>query len=159
MKVKIVVVGGPGPLLADAIAEYEERAARYWTLEVAEVKAEKASKGKTEQAVQAAEGERLLERVTAGSQIVALTRQGGDAWSSARLARLLEERALHSGPDMTFLIGGAFGLSAEVLRIAERRMRLSAFTLTHDIARLVLAEQLYRAGTIVRNEPYHKGRV
>jgi len=159
MKLKIVVVGGPGALLAEAIAEFEQRAARYWTLEVVEVKAEKATKGKAETAVQEAEGERLLAKVTPDSQIVALTRQGGDAWSSARLARLLEERALHGGADLTFLIGGAFGLSEEVLRIAERRMRLSAFTLTHDIARLVLAEQLYRAGTIVRNEPYHKGRV
>jgi 23S rRNA (pseudouridine1915-N3)-methyltransferase len=159
MKLKIVVVGRPGALLAEAIAEFEERAARYWTLEVVEVKAEKASKGKVEKDVQDAEGERLLAKVPADSQIVALTRQGGDAWSSARLARLLEERALHGGADLTFLIGGAFGLSEEVLRIAERRMRLSAFTLTHDIARLVLAEQLYRAGTIVRNEPYHKGMI
>ncbi len=158
MKLKIVVVGRPGTLLAEAIAEFEARAARYWTLEVVEVKAEKASKGKTEKDVQDAEGERLLAKVPAESQIVALTRQGGDAWSSARLARLLEERSLHAGPDLTFLIGGAFGLSEEVLRIAERRMRLSAFTLTHDIARLILTEQLYRVGTIVRGEPYHKGR-
>jgi len=157
MKLKIVVVGRPGALLADAIAEYEQRAARYWTLEVVEVRAEKAGKGTSEKEVQDAEGERLLAKVPTGSQIVALTRQGGDAWSSERLARLLEERALHAGPDLTFLIGGAFGLSADVLRIAERRMRLSAFTLTHDIARLVLAEQLYRVGTIMRGEPYHKG--
>ncbi|MGD8278148.1 MAG: 23S rRNA (pseudouridine(1915)-N(3))-methyltransferase RlmH [Gemmatimonadota bacterium] len=159
MKLTIVVVGRPGALLAEAIADYEQRAARYWTMEISEVKAEKASRGKTEKDVQDAEGERLLARVPPDSQIVALTRQGGDAWSSARLARLLEERALHAGPDLTFLIGGAFGLSEEVLRVAERRMRLSAFTLTHDIARLILAEQLYRVGTIVRGEPYHKGRV
>jgi 23S rRNA (pseudouridine1915-N3)-methyltransferase len=159
MKLKIIVVGRPDASLADAIAGYEERAARYWTLEVVEVKGERATKGRTEKEVQDAEGERLLAKVPADSQIVALTRQGGDAWSSARLARLLEERALHGGADLTFLIGGAFGLSEEVLRVAERRMRLSAFTLTHDIARLILAEQLYRVGTIVRGEPYHKGRV
>jgi 23S rRNA (pseudouridine1915-N3)-methyltransferase len=159
MKLRIVVVGRPRPLLAEAIAEYEQRAARYWTVEFVEIKAEKATRGKSEQDVQEAEGKRLLEKVLPESQIVPLTRQGGDAWSSARLARLLEERSLHGGPDITFLIGGAFGLSEEVLRRGERRMRLSAFTLTHDIARLVMAEQLYRAGTIVRNEPYHKGAI
>jgi 23S rRNA (pseudouridine1915-N3)-methyltransferase len=56
------------------------------------------------------------------------------------------------------MIGGAFGLSDTVLKEADRRMRLSTFTLPHDFARLLLLEQLYRAGTIARGEPYHKGR-
>ena len=156
MKLDVIAVGRPGPLLADAIAEYERRAARYWPLGFAEVRAERAGKG-TDAAVREAEGKRLLERVTPGAQIVALTREGGDAWSSVRLARFLEELAVRGGPDLTFLIGGALGLPESVLRIADRRMRLSTFTLPHDLARLVLAEQLYRAGTLIRGEPYHKG--
>jgi len=156
VKLEVLAVGRPGPLLADAIAEYERRAARYWPLRFTEVRAERAAKGMPDAVVREAEGQRLLERVPAGSGIVALTREGGDAWSSTRLARFLEEQTLHGGRDLAFLIGGALGLSDTVLRVAARRMSLSAFTLQHDMARLVLAEQLYRAGSIVRGEPYHK---
>lgn len=157
MRLDVIAVGRPGPLLYDAIAEYEQRATRYWPITFSEVKAERAGKGTPDAAVREAEGKRLLERVPAGSQIIALTREGGDAWSSVRLARFLEEAAVHGLPGLAFLIGGALGLPESLLRIAERRMRLSAFTLPHDLARLVLAEQLYRAGTIIRGQPYHKG--
>jgi 23S rRNA (pseudouridine1915-N3)-methyltransferase len=70
---------------------------------------------------------------------------------------MLQRHATHGSAGAAFLIGGALGLADEVLRAADRRMRLSTFTFPHDIARLMLAEQLYRAGTIVRGEPYHKG--
>jgi 23S rRNA (pseudouridine1915-N3)-methyltransferase len=157
MRLDVIAVGRPGPLLADAIAEYEQRAARYWPLSVIEVRSERATKGRTEAAVREAEGKRLLERVPPESRVIALTREGGDAWASLRLARHLEEMASGGVPGMAFLIGGALGLAESVLRLADRRMRLSTFTLPHDLARLVLAEQLYRAGTIVRGQPYHKG--
>lgn len=156
MRLSVITVGKPGAHVADAIREYEERARRYWSVDVIEVKAERASRGKAEADVRAAESERLLKRVPAGFERIVLTRTG-DAWSSARLARYLNELARMSRPGAAFLIGGAFGLDDDVLREADKRMRLSAFTLPHDFARLVLAEQLYRAGTLVRGEPYHKG--
>ena len=108
--------------------------------------------------VRKAEGRRLLERVARGSQIVALTRTG-DAWSSEALSKLLQDLAVQGGPDQAFLIGGALGLPDSLLRSADRRLQLSSFTLPHDVARLLLAEQLYRAGAIARGEPYHKGTV
>jgi 23S rRNA (pseudouridine1915-N3)-methyltransferase len=64
---------------------------------------------------------------------------------------------VQASPGAAFLIGGALGIGTETLRRVDRRMRLSTFTLPHDLVRLLLAEQLYRAGTIARNEPYHKG--
>jgi 23S rRNA (pseudouridine1915-N3)-methyltransferase len=70
---------------------------------------------------------------------------------------MLDAMATGAQAGAAFLIGGALGLSTDALRAAERRLRLSTLTLPHDLARLVLAEQLYRAGTIVRREPYHKG--
>jgi 23S rRNA (pseudouridine1915-N3)-methyltransferase len=157
LKLWILAVGRSGRLLQPAIAEYEQRAARYWTLDVIEVKEERAGKGASEEQVRAREGERLMARLPAGAHVIALTRAGGDAFSSARLARHLSELALRASPGAAFVIGGAFGLARELLIHADVRMRLSAFTLTHDLARLVLAEQLYRAGTIQRGEPYHKG--
>lgn len=156
MKLTVIAVGGPGPLLTDAIREYERRAARYWSIDFIEVRQSPAVKG-NDQVVKEAESTRALKRVPPGSELFVLTRAGGDAWSSSRLARHLEEAVTRGRTDIAFVIGGALGLSNELIRLADRRMRLSTFTMPHDMARLVLAEQLYRAGTIVRREPYHKG--
>jgi 23S rRNA (pseudouridine1915-N3)-methyltransferase len=156
VKLRVVAVGRPGQLFAGAIAEYERRAARYWPLEFVEVRQERAAKHVPAERVRALESQRLLEQVPPGIELIALTRTG-DAWSSERLGRLLERMAVQASAGAAFLIGGAFGLDDELLRRADRRMRLSTFTLPHELARLVLAEQLYRAGTIVRGEPYHKG--
>jgi 23S rRNA (pseudouridine1915-N3)-methyltransferase len=144
-------------MLEPAIAEYEARARRYWSIDIVEVKEERAHQGVSEDAVRDAEGARLLQRLPAGLELVALTRRG-DAWSSERLSRHIQQSAVRSSPGIAFMIGGAFGLSDAVLKEADRRMRLSTFTLPHDFARLLLLEQLYRAGTIARGEPYHKGR-
>ena len=140
MKITTIVVGRAGAPLKDAILEYETRAGRYWKFNVIEVASET----------------RLLARLPERAQIVALTRKGR-GMSSADLAGYLQDHALHSTPEVCFVIGGAAGLSAGVLDRAHKRWSLSDGTLPHQLARLVLAEQLYRAGTIIRNEPYHKG--
>ncbi len=163
MKVSILAVGKPKGPLAGAIAEYEARAGRYWKLDVAAVAAG-AGRSAAGETIREAEGDRLLVRLPNAGHVVALTREGGPMssdelgpMSSDELARYLEEQAIRSTPSVTFVIGGAFGLSSPVLDRAHRRLSLSPMTLPHDLARLVLAEQLYRAGTILRNEPYHKG--
>ena len=155
MKLTLLAVGKPAPLLAGAIAEYERRAGRYWILEAVEVREEKSRKGLPAEQVRAAESARLLERVPAGSELVALTR-AGEPWSSEQLAKYLEALALRSSAGASFVIGGAFGLSDELIAQAQHQLSLSALTLPHELARLFLAEQLYRAGTIMRGEPYHK---
>lgn len=156
MKLQVVAVGRPGRLLEAAIAEYETRAARYWSLEVVEVREERGGRSVPTERVRAAEAERILQRVTAGLELVALTREG-PALSSTALAAQLEQAAVEGQAGIAFAIGGAHGLGEPVLRAARRRLSLSSFTMPHDLARLCLAEQLYRAGTIVRGEPYHKG--
>jgi 23S rRNA (pseudouridine1915-N3)-methyltransferase len=157
LKLWLIAVGKTGRVLQDAVADYETRARRYWSLEVIEVKEERGGRDANEDQLRAAEGERLLKRVPREVELIALTRQG-DAWSSDRFSRYLQRAAVQGEPGFAFVIGGAFGLSDDVLRHAQRRMRLSTFTMPHDLARLVLLEQLYRAGTIARGEPYHKGR-
>jgi 23S rRNA (pseudouridine1915-N3)-methyltransferase len=156
LKVYVLAVGRPTRLLSEAVEEYEKRAARYWPLEVVEVREERSGRNADPERIRAAEGERLWERVPAGVETVALTRTG-DALSSREVAAWLQQRALESHPGVAFLIGGALGLSDDVMARCTRTLRLSSMTLPHELARLVLAEQLYRAGTIVRNEPYHKG--
>lgn len=156
MKVTVITVGRPARLLAEPIAEYEKRAARYWSLDTAEVREEKASSGRTDTQIKEAESKRLLERVPDGVELVLLTRVG-EAWSSTRLARYLEDLAVSGHAGAAFVIGGALGFDDEIQRRATRRLSLSGATMPHDLARLVLMEQLYRAGTIMRGEPYHKG--
>lgn len=158
MRINLLCVGGVRGPLTSALQEYEERARAYWRFRVAEVPAG-AGRGRRggEEEVRRAEEERLLNRLPAGpGEVVALTREG-NPMDSRRLAELLGEWGVRSMPDVTFVIGGAFGLGQGILSRSTRRLSLSAMTLPHEMARLLLAEQLYRAGTILRNEPYHKG--
>lgn len=157
MKVLVAAVGQVKGILAGAVSEYEERAGRYWKLETAEVDAGAPGRDPSPDRVMEAEGERLLSRIPEGFEIVALTR-GGKPMGSRNLAAYLQEHGLHSRKGVAFVLGGAYGLAPEVLNRAAGRLSLSSMTLPHEMARLVLAEQLYRAGTILRGEPYHKGR-
>lgn len=156
MRVLIAAVGRPGRLLAGPIREYESRAERYWKLDTAEVAAEKASRNRPDTDIKRAEAERLRGAIPTGLETVALTR-AGQRWSSRELARYLNGLAVAGSAGAAFLLGGALGLDEELLGGSRHRVSLSPMTLPHELARLVLAEQLYRAGTIVRGEPYHKG--
>ena len=157
MKISVLVVGRSRGPLASAVRAFEERAARYWKLDVVEVRAGGGRGRALDPAfVRDSEGERLGRRIPAGSEIWALTR-GGSGLSSGDFARLLGSRATEGRGGVTFLVGGAFGLAPALLSRADRLLALSEMTLPHEFARLLLAEQLYRAGTILRGEPYHKG--
>lgn len=154
MKVHLIAVGKPrNAALAAAIGEYEERAARYWPLERIAVREEPA-KSATPDLVRDREGERLAAKIPAGAVIVCCD-PGGKRMDSVVFSAWLQGQR-EGGRDVAFLIGGAFGLSPALLRRAAVRMELAPWTLPHELARLVLAEQLYRAGTMVRREPYHK---
>ena len=154
MRVLVIVVGKPRePGLAAAIEEFETRAARYWPLDVHEVREEPA-RGASADLVREREGERLLAKVPAGADVVACD-VAGTAMTSDAFAQWLQ-RTRESARSVALLIGGAYGLSESVRARAKTRLSLAPWTLPHELARLVLAEQLYRAGTIVRGEPYHK---
>ncbi len=149
----MIAVGRPGQELAAPIGGYEERAARYWKLESMEVRA---GGGDTATDVRTAEAERILGRIPDGAEVIALTRTG-ESWNSRSLAQHLDGHRLYGRPGSAFIIGGAYGLALSVLERADVRLSLSPMTLPHDFARLVILEQIYRAGTILRGEPYHKG--
>jgi 23S rRNA (pseudouridine1915-N3)-methyltransferase len=150
----VAVVGKPRDAsLAGAIREYETRASRYWPLEIREVREESARAANAD-LVREREGERLLGAVPRGAHVVACDLTGR-SMSSEQFAQWLQayrERAI----DVGILIGGAFGLGDVVRRRTTASLALAPWTMPHELARLVLAEQLYRAGTIVRGEPYHK---
>ena len=154
MRLVVAVVGkARNPALGQAIRDYESRAARYWPLDVHEVREERAS-GNEIGKVREKEGARLAERIPEGAQTIACE-QGGRSLDSVQFAELLK-RAREDDRDLAFLIGGAFGLASDVSSRATFKLALAPWTLPHEIARLVLVEQIYRAGTIVRGEPYHK---
>jgi 23S rRNA (pseudouridine1915-N3)-methyltransferase len=154
VRIVVAAVGKPRDrALAAAIGEYETRARRYWTLDVHEVREEPARAASAD-LVREREGERLLARVPAGTALVACDEEGEGMTSPAFAAWLQRER--ERALDVAFAIGGAYGLSPQVRAVAARRLALAPWTLPHEMARLVLTEQLYRAGTIARGEPYHK---
>jgi len=153
MKLIVAAVGKPrNAALAAAIEHYEERASRYWPLEVREVREESAG-GAQVSIVRAKEAERLAARVE-GATVVACD-EHGVSMTSAEFATFLQD-ARERARDLAFVIGGAHGLAESLRDRAQTRLALAPWTLPHELARLVLAEQLYRAGTIVRGEPYHK---
>jgi 23S rRNA (pseudouridine1915-N3)-methyltransferase len=154
MRVVVAVVGKPRDAnLAGAIHDYEERAARYWPLDVREVRQESAADLSASRAREA-EAKRLLAAIPSAAQVIACD-VSGRAYTSERFAEWLQATR-EQAADVAFVIGGAFGLGDAVKSRATSSLALAPWTLPHEVARLVLAEQLYRAGTIVRREPYHK---
>jgi 23S rRNA (pseudouridine1915-N3)-methyltransferase len=154
VRIVVAVVGKPRDAgLAAAIHDYETRAARYWPLDVREVREESGRSLAADQ-VRAREGERLAAVLPAGAHVVSCE-LGGVAMTSEAFAQWVQRRR-EEAKDLAFVVGGAHGLGDAVMHVANTRLALAPWTLPHEIARLVLAEQLYRAGTIVRREPYHK---
>ena len=153
MRLIVAVVGKPKhEAIAAATRDYEERARRYWPLEVFEVKDEPIRNASPE-VVRRREGERLA-AATTGARLV-VCEVGGRRMSSTEFASWVQGLR-EAAVDVAFVIGGPYGLSDELSQRATARVSFSSWTLPHELARLVLAEQLYRAGTIVRGEPYHK---
>jgi 23S rRNA (pseudouridine1915-N3)-methyltransferase len=123
--------------------------------DVREIEVREAARAPTRAAQQAEEARRLLERLPARARLVVLARSGR-GWSSEELAAKVRTWQEDSRP-VAIVVGGSTGLDAVMLGRADERWSLGPLTLPHELARVVAAEQLYRAGTILRGTPYHKG--
>jgi 23S rRNA (pseudouridine1915-N3)-methyltransferase len=141
--------------VAAAIRDYEQRAGRYFRMETIEIPAAVGHGGQPDRARQK-EGESILRRLPDDLEAWALTR-AGTSLTSGDLADRLADMGTYGQPGLAIVIGGAFGLDDSVIGRCQQAVSLSRMTLPHDLARLLMAEQLYRAGTILRGEPYHKG--
>lgn len=156
MRIVVLCIGTPrDPHMAAVVREYETRAGRYYRFETLEV-SPGGRRSEEAAAVRAREAEGLLKRVPSGLEQWAITRHGTQM-SSRDLAGIFSDMATYGHPGVALLIGGASGLDEGLVAGCARRLSLSRMTLPHDMARLVLAEQVYRAGTISRGHPYHKG--
>jgi 23S rRNA (pseudouridine1915-N3)-methyltransferase len=151
--VRLVVVGRPRGPLADAAAEYERRIGRALRFEVREVREEPLQQGSAAE-VMARERARLAPHLDGWTR-VCLDRRGRTVDSEA-LATLLGELEERPPGRSAWVVGGSVGLDPALLDEAEHVLSLGAVTLPHALARVVLAEQLYRATTILRGEPYHR---
>lgn len=159
MNITIVSVGKlKEKYLKQGIEEYIKRLRPYAKIEMIEVPDEKAPEtlsAAEEEQVKQAEGERLLNKISQDTYVIALTIEGKQL-SSEELAKTLDDLAVHGKSKIVFVIGGSLGLSGEVLQRADLKLSFSKMTFPHQLMRLILVEQVYRAFKIKRGEPYHK---
>ena len=139
--------------LREGLAFYEKRLKPFMNLTLTSVKEEKEAAGLKAEALKAREGERLRAQIPPRAWVVALTPQGREC-TTEEFAAWLTQRELAARP-LALLIGGHWGLDAETLAAADEHLALSRLTLTHELSRLVVLEQLYRAMTIKTGHPYH----
>jgi len=151
--IEIVAVGKLRPYYRQAADDYVRRLRRYAHVREQEVR--EASRAPNTAVQRAEEAARLEVKIPDRTTVIALAREGV-GWSSRELAHQLENWLLQGRP-LAFVIGGSSGLNSSVIARASARWSLGPLTFPHELARVILCEQLYRAYTILRGEPYHKG--
>lgn len=159
LKITIIAIGRlKEPYLRDAAAEYAKRLSAFCRLHVVELESVRLSERPSESEITAAlsaEGKRILEKVPAGSRVFALCVEGKQRPSEA-LAKELSDAAVEGVSALTFIIGGSHGLSDEVKWASHTRLSMSEMTFPHQLARIMLMEQLYRGFKILQGGTYHK---
>jgi 23S rRNA (pseudouridine1915-N3)-methyltransferase len=154
LQVTILMVGKTREaFIREGLAFYQKRLQPFVNLTLTSVREEKEAAGLTAATLKVREGQRLRAQIPARAWVAALTPQGRE-YTSEEFADWLTQRELAARP-LAFLIGGHWGLDAETLTAAAEQLALSRLTLTHELTRLVVLEQLYRAMTIKTSHPYH----
>ena len=159
MKIKVVTVGKlKEKYLKDGIAEYSKRISRFAKFEMIELADEKTPDRASEsenQKILEIEGQRILSKVADRDFVIVLAIEG-KTLSSEEFSKNLEEASIKGFSTLTFIIGGSLGLSQDVKKRANISVSFGRLTLPHQLMRLVLVEQIYRAFTIQQGSPYHK---
>lgn len=159
MNINIITVGKlKEKYLKLGIDEFKKRLSKYCKLEIIELDDEKAPENlsdKEMEMIKDKEGKKILRKVKANSYVIALAIDGKNL-SSEELASTIESLGVRGNSHITFVIGGSLGLSDEVLERADYKLSFSKMTFPHQLMRLILLEQVYRAFRINKGEPYHK---
>ena len=154
-KIRIIVVGNTkSSFLSEGESFYLKRLKHYIPTEWIEVKPEKISKGVRKDELLATEGRSIIKKLQLRDHIIVLDISGREYTSEALSHRI--DRLSWKGDSLCFVIGGPLGISKEILQKAHETLSLSKLTLTHEMCRVFLLEQLYRTFTIIRGEKYHK---
>ena len=156
MNITLLTVGRPAEAwVRAAVDAYRQRLRYYADIVLTDVKAEPRRRSTSEGQVRSAEAERLRKAMPEGAFTIVLT-PDGESTSSEHLAERIGALGLRGRSRITLIVGGAYGLDPDLSVGADWRLSLSSLTFSHDLALVVLMEQLYRAFTILRGESYHK---
>jgi len=155
MHLRLVAVGDKQPAWVDsAFEEYTQRLPRQWQFTVTELATAQRTRGKDSTAAKEAESARILDTLRAADWVVLLDERGKDLGSRAFSDKLGDWQS--GGRDICFIIGGPDGVSSNCRQRADFTLALSPMTLPHGLARVLFAEQLYRAWTLLQGHPYHR---
>jgi len=155
MKIKVICIGKTGKnFLSEGEREYLGRLKHYVKVEKIELTDIKNARKLSKDQVKTEEGKLLLTEIDAGDQVYLLDERG-KSYSSEKFSDFLQKRFNQGGKGLVFVIGGAYGFSDEMYARAQGKVSLSEMTFSHQMIRMIFFEQLYRAMTILRGEPYH----
>jgi len=155
MKIRVLFTGKTAESwIRQGVAHYADRIRHYVSFELVELPDLKQTASLREDQVREREGELILKALRSSDHLVLLDERG-ECLSSVEWARNLEQKSAHLPKDLVFVVGGPYGFSPAVRARANELLSLSRMTFSHQLVRLVFLEQLYRAMTIIKGEPYH----
>jgi 23S rRNA (pseudouridine1915-N3)-methyltransferase len=155
MKVKLICIGKTGKkFLEEGENEYMQRVKHYVQIERIEIPDLKNARKLTFEQIKQMEGKEILSKVGSGEQLILLDERGS-VLSSVEFSNFIQQRFNAGGKALVFVIGGAYGFSSDVYEAAQGKISLSKMTFSHQMIRMIFFEQLYRAMTILKGEPYH----
>ena len=155
MKLKLITIGKTQKsFLIDGENEYLKRLAKYISFEKIEIPDLKNAKNLTQDQIKLEEGKLILSKLDKSTLIVLLDEKGKD-YTSLQFSKWIQDEMNRGHKVITFIIGGAYGFSDEVYKIANQKISLSKMTLSHQMIRMFFVEQVYRAFSILNGEPYH----
>lgn len=155
MKITLIVVGKTDKkYILEGVSEYEKRLSHYCKFEVKVIPDIKNSKSMSSSVQMQKEGELILGTVRSTSEVILMDERGSE-YSSVDFAKFIEKKGIAGQRELVFVIGGPYGFSPEVKAASNAQLSLSRLTFSHQIVRLIFMEQLYRAMTIIKGEPYH----
>lgn len=155
MRISLVTIGKTDiSWVKQGLEMYASRLKHYAPFEIIEIPELKNVAALTKDQIKIKEGEGLLKIIKSNDYLVLLDEKG-KKFRSLEFAKFIEDKMSRSGRDLVFVIGGAYGFSSQVYARAEEKISLSDMTFSHQIVRTIFVEQLYRAFTIIKGEPYH----
>jgi len=155
MKIKLILTGKTHePYIKEGIFYYVKKLQHYIPFELFETPELKNTKNLDQETIRSKEGENILTLIKPGDWVVLLDDKGKD-YSSEAFAQQIEKKQLQSIKNVVFVVGGAYGFSSNVYARGNEKLSLSKMTFSHQIIRIIFLEQLYRAYSILNNEPYH----
>jgi 23S rRNA (pseudouridine1915-N3)-methyltransferase len=157
MKIKLLFTGKTRPAYLDqGVQDYFRRINHYTSLQLIEIQDLKKTRGLPQQKIMELEGDKILKNIQAEDFVILLDERGNQL-SSVELAGLIEEKTMQSVKSLVYVTGGAFGYDNKVYDRSNMLLSVSKMTFSHQVIRILFLEQLYRAFTMIKGQPYHHG--